>query len=51
MFEFLANKKPFLEKEEDLECGLVFDEMAIASQKCYNTSTKSIVGDIYIIYY
>ncbi|XP_029673103.1 uncharacterized protein LOC115241476 isoform X2 [Formica exsecta] len=46
MFEFLIHKKPYLEKEADLECGLVFDEMAITPKKCYNSSTGSLIGDI-----
>lgn len=46
MFEFLARKKPYFENETDLECGLVFDEMAITSKKCYNSSTGSLIGNI-----
>lgn len=45
MFEFLASKKPYLEKTA-LEYSLVFDEMAISSQKCYNSSTRSLMGNI-----
>lgn len=46
MFEFLSHKKHYFEKEADLECGLIFDEMAITPKKCYNSSTGSIVGNI-----
>lgn len=46
MFEFLARKKPYFENETDLECGLVFDEMAITPKKCYNSSTGSLIGNI-----
>lgn len=46
MFKFLAHKKSFFEKETDLECGLVFDEMAIISKKCYNSSTGSLIRDV-----
>lgn len=46
MFEFLLHKKKYLEKEADLECGLVFDEMAITPKQCYNSATGSIVGNI-----
>lgn len=46
MFEFLKYKKYFFNEERDIECGLVFDEMAITSRKCYNPATGSLVGDI-----
>lgn len=39
MFEFLKYKKSFFNEERDIECGLVFDEMAITSRKCYNPAT------------
>lgn len=46
MFKFLARKKPYFENETDLECGLVFDEMAITPNKCYNSSTGSLIVNI-----
>ncbi|XP_011705451.1 PREDICTED: uncharacterized protein LOC105460655, partial [Wasmannia auropunctata] len=45
MFEFLKLKKSSF-NETDFECGLIFDEMAIISKKCYNPATGSLVGDI-----
>lgn len=46
MLKFLKYKKSFFNKERDIECGLVFDEMSITSKKCYNPATGSLVGDI-----
>lgn len=46
MFEFLKYKKSSFNKEIDFECGLVPDEMAITSKKCYNSVTGSLVGDV-----
>lgn len=46
MFEFLLYKKPYFEKEADLECGIVFDEMGITSKRCFDSSTGSIIGNI-----
>lgn len=46
MMQFLSFKKSSFENDTDLECGLVFDEMAITPKRCYNPSTGSIVGDI-----
>ncbi|XP_039309073.1 uncharacterized protein LOC113005416 [Solenopsis invicta] len=46
LFEFLKNKKAYLKNENDIECGLVFDEMSITSKKSYNPSTGSEIGNI-----
>lgn len=46
LFEFLKNKKAYLKNENDIECGLVFDEMSITSKKSYNPLTGSEIGNI-----
>lgn len=46
MFDFLTYKKSYFNKNTDIECGLIFDEMAITPRKCYDPSTEAIVGDI-----
>lgn len=46
MFDFLTYKKCYFRNDTDIECGLVFDEMAITPRKCYDPSTEAIIGDI-----
>jgi len=46
MIKFLTYKKSHFENETDFECGLIFDEMAITPNKCYNPSTESLIGHI-----
>lgn len=46
MFEFLKNKKHQFQNDNDIECGLIFDEMAITPQQCYNSATGSFIGKI-----
>ena len=46
MFEFLNLKKSSFINETDIECGLIFDEIAITSKKFYNPATGSLVADI-----
>ncbi|XP_018400113.1 PREDICTED: uncharacterized protein LOC108777667 [Cyphomyrmex costatus] len=46
LFEFLQNKKTCFENEADLECGLVFDEMASIQKIRYDSSTGSLSGNI-----
>ncbi|XP_058816766.1 uncharacterized protein LOC131680055 [Topomyia yanbarensis] len=44
-FELMSTKIPFMEKD-DLDCALVFDEMAIAQGKDYCLNNKHYFGDI-----
>lgn len=46
MLEFLKYKKSYFKLDIDLECGLIFDEMAITPKKCYDSSSGSVIGDI-----
>jgi len=46
MFEFLENKKHLFKNDTDIECGLIFDEMSITPQQCYNSATGSFIGKI-----
>lgn len=46
MLEFLKYKKSSFNNGTDIECGIVFDEMAITPKQRYNPATGQLVGDI-----